>query len=86
MIAWIEKHLIDTANEWWRMWSVRLMGLALMVDAMSLGSVLGLLPMNVRNLNPMLFDALQMVLVAAALVTRLFKQKKVTPSAPITAK
>lgn len=82
MKDWIDKHLIDEAREFWRLWSVKLLASALMVDAMTLGPVLALLPANVRNTNPLLFDVLQMVLVAAALIARLIKQKKVKVNEP----
>lgn len=82
MIDQIKDVLIPEAREWWRMWSVRFIAAALMVDAMTLGPVLALLPINVRNTNPLLFDIFQMVLVAAALVARLIKQKKVKPDEP----
>ena len=75
----IDKHLIDEAREWWRLWSVRLIASALMVDAMTLGPVMALLPASMRETNQLLFDVLQMVLVAAALVARMIKQKKVKP-------
>ena len=82
MNDFIEKHLIEEAREFWRLWSVKLLAAALMVDAMTLGPVLALLPASVRDMNPLLFDILQMVLVAAALLARLLKQKKVKADEP----
>ncbi len=80
MTDWVDRVLVDEAREWWRLWSVRFLAAAFMVDAMALTSVMGMLPQVFREMNPWVFDGVQMVLVAAALIARFFKQKKVEAS------
>lgn len=76
MIDWAGKHLVPEAREWWKLWSARLLGLALFIDALTLSPVLAMMPANVRAIHPETFDVLQMVLVAAALAARFVRQSK----------
>jgi hypothetical protein len=77
MIDWIKERLVPEAQDWWRLWSARFIGLAIAVDALTLSPVLSMMPDSVRSANPMIFDVVQMVLVSAALVARFVKQPKV---------
>ncbi len=78
MIDWVKDRLVPEAGEWWRLWSARFMVLAIGLDALQLAPVLGMLPPSVRDMNPMVFDGLQMLLVGAALAGRFVRQPKVT--------
>lgn len=71
-----KQRLVPEAREWWKLWSARLLGLALFIDALTLSPVLAMMPASVRAINPGIFDALQMVLVAAALAARFVRQSK----------
>jgi hypothetical protein len=74
MIAYLDKHLVPGARHALRWWSMRLLLAALAIDALTLSPVLAMMPASFREANPLLFDAIQMVLVAAALLARLVKQ------------
>lgn len=78
MIDWLKDRLVPEAQAWWTLWSARFLVAALTIDALSLSSVLGMLPSEVRAINPMVFDTVQMALVACALLSRFISQPKVT--------
>lgn len=78
MTDWLNNHLVPEAREWWRLWSARFLVVALTIDALSLSPVVGMLPDEVRAMNPAVFDAVQMVLVVCALLARFVSQPKVT--------
>lgn len=78
MTEWIRNHLVPEATEWWRLWSARLIVAALTIDALSISPIIGMLPEEVRAINPAVFDAVQMALVVCALFARVIKQPEVT--------
>ena len=78
MIEWIRERLVPEATQWWRLWSARFLVVALTIDALSLSPVVGMLPEQVRALNPAIFDTVQLALVACALLARFVAQPKVT--------
>lgn len=77
MIAWLEKHLIPEARDWWRLWSARLLAAAIFVESMGLLGLAGALP--ARMFPPHVLDAVVLMLTAAALLARFVKQRKVVP-------
>ncbi len=76
MNDWFAKHLVPEARQAWRLWSARILALALAIDALTLSPVLAMMPASIRTANPAIFDAVQMVLVAAALAARFVRQSK----------
>lgn len=88
MIAWIKDHLVPEARAWWRLYSTWFIGAVIAIDALQLVPVMGMMPASVRAINPLVFDGLQGVLAAAALVLRFVRQPKVQakvrPNADIT--
>lgn len=71
---WLCTNLVPGARQWWRWWSMRFLMIALAIDALTLSPVLAMMPATIRQTNPLLFDAVQMLLVAAALLARMVKQ------------
>lgn len=78
MIDWLKTRLVPEAQAWWKVWSARFLVAALTIDALSLTPVIGMLPSQVRAINPLVFDAVQAVLVACALLSRFVAQPKLT--------
>jgi hypothetical protein len=76
-IDWLKDHLVPEATEWWRLWSARFLVVALTIDALSLSPVVGMLPEQVRAINPAVFDMVQLALVACALLSRFVAQPKI---------
>jgi hypothetical protein len=76
VIAWIKNHLVPEVRDWWRLWSARFLIAAIALDALALAPVLGMLPHRVRNISPLLFDSIQLILVCAALIARFVRQPK----------
>lgn len=78
MTDWLKEHLAPEVTQFWNLWSARLLVVALTIDALSISPVMGMLPDEVRDMNPAIFDAVQMLLVACALLARFIKQPEVT--------
>lgn len=76
MIDWIDKHLVPEARQWWKLWSARLLMLALAIDAAALLPVLQSLPPGIRDEYGPLLGVIEKALIAAALFARFVKQSK----------
>jgi hypothetical protein len=77
VFSWFKNNLVPEATEWWRLWSARFLVVTLTIDALALSPVVGMLPEQVRAINPTVFDIVQLALVACALLSRFVAQPKV---------
>ena len=78
MMEAVKNRLVPEAQAWWKLWSARFLVAALTVDALALSPVMGMMPQQVRAINPLVFDTVQAVLVACALLSRFVAQPKLT--------
>ncbi len=81
MLSFARDHLVDDARDWWRWWSVRLLGMALALQTLQFTSPDALVafwqavPPSLRGLLPTWVDDLITIgLMFGALVARHWKQ------------
>jgi hypothetical protein len=84
MIDWIKNHLVPEARDWWRLWSVRLNAIGLLVlswlwvDPVTILAVWNMLPVPVAKTIPQpVVYAIGAALFALSMMSRLVVQKKV---------
>jgi hypothetical protein len=84
MIDWINNHLVPEARDWWRLWSVRLNAIGLLVlswlwvDPVTILAVWNMLPVPVAKTIPQpVVYAIGAALFALSMMSRLVVQKKV---------
>lgn len=78
---WLRARLIDDAGKWWRMWSVRLNGLGLLLLSASqiLSESWSTMPPDLRAALPYA-NVISIVLFASGLLARVVVQKKLGKS------